>query len=73
MADSEQKMALDACDGAFKDGIAKSVAAFQESLIGASSDLDKQQATQRLQNAMEVFKEALATSKSVAVQVFPGA
>ena len=63
-------MALEGCDSAFKDSVAKITAVFQTCLIDAKSDNDRAICRDRYRKGLEYSKQVLAESRAIVAELF---
>jgi hypothetical protein len=63
-------MALESCDSAFKDSVAKITAVFHTCLIGAKSDSDRTICRDTYRNGLEFSKQVLAESRAIVAELF---
>jgi len=72
---NDKQTALDACDGAHKDHIAKSASAYFDAFLAAEGQTDadalRTQAGERFKAGLRVYQAAHDSSRALVGQVFP--
>jgi hypothetical protein len=69
---SDKQLALDACDEGFKEGVAKLMGVLFANWIDAKKQAGKDEALQRFQLGLSLYKEAREGAETVIGKVFPG-
>ena len=68
-----RELAIEACESAFKDNVAKITAVFMNCLIDAKSDKGREGCRDRYKKGIQLSQEVLAASRAAVDEIFTSA